>query len=108
MIAALAWECRGKLPIDPSHALLRHLVAGDVYQDQEPKCEVIVMAAQREVVNQFLAAAAKARLDVIGMNIEPKALIDCFSHVYRRKSDQEQIAASALLESIALGRFLRL
>jgi Tfp pilus assembly PilM family ATPase len=34
---ALPWEARGKLPIDPSHALLRHVVAGEVYQDSEPK-----------------------------------------------------------------------
>ena len=47
------------------------------------------MAAAREMVNQFLAAAAKAKLDVTGMNVEPKALIDCFTQVYRRKSDAE-------------------
>ena len=85
----LPLEARGKLPIDPSQALLRHLVAGEVYQDQEPKNEIIVMAAAREFVNQLLAAAAKARLDVIGMNVEPKAIIDCFSHVYRRKADAD-------------------
>jgi len=86
---ALVWESRGKLPIDPNAALLRHLVAGDVYQDQEPKSEVIVMAAKRELVNQFLAAAARAKLDVVGMNVEPKALLDCFTFVYRRKTDAE-------------------
>ncbi|MDQ3439723.1 MAG: pilus assembly protein PilM [Planctomycetota bacterium] len=86
---ALPFEARGKLPIDPAQALLRHLVAGDVYQDQEPKTEVILMAAKRELVNQFLAAAAKAKLDVIGMNVEPKAILDCFNFVHRRKSDQE-------------------
>lgn len=86
---SLPWEARGKLPIDPSHALLRHLVAGEVYQDQEPKNEVVLMAAGRELVNQLLAAAARARLDVIGMNVEPKALVDCFSHIYRRKNDAE-------------------
>jgi type IV pilus assembly protein PilM len=88
---ALPWEARGKLPIDPSQALMRHLIAGEVYQDQEPKNEVIVMAAAREFVNQLLAAAAKARLDVIGMNVEPKAMIDCFTHVYRRKADAEMV-----------------
>src|SRR5439155_21815446 len=72
---ALPWEARGKLPIDPSQALMRHLIAGEVYQDQEPKNEVIVMAAAREFVNQLLASAAKARLDVIGMNVEPKAIV---------------------------------
>lgn len=86
---ALPWEARGKLPIDPSAALIRHVIAGEVYQDTEPKHEVIVIAAAREIVNQFLAAAAKARLDVVGMNVEPKAIVDCFSHIYRRKGDEE-------------------
>src|SRR5205823_13118571 len=52
------------------------------------KSEVVVMAAAKEMVNQFLAAAAKAKLDVVGMNVEPKALIDCFTQIYRRKSDE--------------------
>jgi type IV pilus assembly protein PilM len=85
---ALPWEARGKIPIDPSRAVLRHITAGEVYQDQEPKNEVIVMAAGREFVQQLLAGAAKARLDVVGMNVEPKAMVDCFEHVYRRKADQ--------------------
>ena len=87
--AALPWECRGKLPYDPSHALLRHMVAGEVFADGEQKNEVIVTAAPREWVNQFLAAASRAKLDVVGMNVEPKALADCFAHVYRRKADAE-------------------
>ena len=87
---ALPWEARGKLPIDPTHALLRHIVAGEVYQDSEPKNEVILMAAARELVNQLLAAAARAKLDVVGMNVEPKALVDCFTHIFRRKTDAEQ------------------
>jgi len=86
---ALPWEARGKLPYDPSRALLRHLVAGDIYQDSEQRSEVILIAAVRDSVNQFLDAAAKAKLDVVGMNVEPKALVDCFSNVYRRKSDAE-------------------
>jgi type IV pilus assembly protein PilM len=88
MRKALPWELRGKLPIDPMNAVLRHVIAGEVYQDQEPKYEVIVVAAAREMVNQLLAAASRAKLDVVGMNIEPKAIIDCFAHVYRRKSDE--------------------
>ena len=80
----LAWEARGKLPFDPTQAVLRHLVAGEVYHDQEPKYEVILMAARREMVDQYLAAADRAKLTVVGMNVEPKATIDCFSHIYRR------------------------
>lgn len=86
---ALPWELRGKLPIDPSHALLRHHIAGEIYQEQEVRNEVIVMAAGRDLINQFLATAAKAKLDVVGMNVESKAIVDCFAHVYRRKTDEE-------------------
>jgi len=86
---ALPWEARGKLPYEPGRALLRHLVAGDIYQDSEQRSEVILMAALRDSVNQFLDAAAKAKLDVVGMTVEPKALVDCFGNVYRRKSDAE-------------------
>lgn len=84
---ALPWEVRGKIPIDPAAAVLRHVLAGEVYADNDTKFEVIVMAAAREIVNQYLAAAAKARLDVVGMNVEPKALIDCFTHIFRRADD---------------------
>src|SRR4051794_4956778 len=78
MKKALPWELRGKLPIDPNQAQLRHIIAGDVYEGQEAKSEVIVMAAAKEAVLQYLAAAARAKLDVIGMNIEAKAIVDCF------------------------------
>src|SRR5687767_7982344 len=88
MKKALPWELRGKLPIDPSHALLRHIIAGDVFDGQEPKNEVIVMAAAKETVNAFLAAASRAKLDIVGMNTEPKALVDCFTQIYRRKTDE--------------------
>lgn len=86
---ALPWEVRGKIPIDPAAALLRHLVAGDVYADNDPKLEVIVMAAARELVTQYLASAARARLDVVGMNVEPQTLVDCFGHIFRRSNDAE-------------------
>lgn len=88
---AVRWEAKGKLPIDTSNALMRHLVAGEVHQDNEQKLEVIVMAAPREMINRYLAVASKAKLDVIGMNIEPMALVDCFSHVYRRKADADMV-----------------
>jgi type IV pilus assembly protein PilM len=84
---ALPWEARGKLPIDPSQALMRHLIAGEIYHDSEPKNEIILMAAARDLVKQLLDAATKAKLDVIGMGVEPSAIVDCFSHIYLRKED---------------------
>jgi Tfp pilus assembly PilM family ATPase len=88
---SLPREARGKLPIDPSHAVLRHFVAGEVYVDQEPRQEVILLATHRQTVDQLLQSAEKARLDVVGMNVEPLAVLDCFTHVYRRAADQETV-----------------
>lgn len=107
---ALPWEARGKLPIDPSTAMLRHLVAGEIYQDQDPKLEVIILAARRELINQYLLAASRARLDVVGMHIEPQVLADCFVHIYRRKTDADvtncyvDIGCTATRAVIARGR----
>jgi type IV pilus assembly protein PilM len=86
---ALPWEARGKIPIDPTHAVLRHHIAGTVFQEQEERYEIILMAAGKDLVNQFISTAAKAKLDIVGMNVEPAAIVDCFSHIYRRKTDAE-------------------
>src|SRR5687768_1681083 len=59
MKKALPFEAAGKLPIDPMFAVMRHVVAGEVYQDQEAKREVVLMAASRDLVNQLLATAAR-------------------------------------------------
>lgn len=76
-----------KLPFNPNETLMRHVVAGPVDHDSEQRDEVIVMAARRDLVDKLLETAAAAKLDVIGMNVEPKAIVDCFCHVYRRKID---------------------
>jgi Tfp pilus assembly PilM family ATPase len=89
LLRELPAAVRGRLPIEPEDALLRHIVAGQITQDGQIQDEIIIMAARRKLVDELLHAAAKARLDVIAMNVEPKAIVDCFSHVYRRKADAE-------------------
>ncbi len=88
---SLPWETRGKLPIDPTQALLRHVVAGDVFADQTPQSEVIVMAASRQFVEQSLSLATQCKLDVCGMETEPTAVVGCFEQFRRRQADQTAI-----------------
>lgn len=85
---ALVFEAAGKLPFDPRRAVMRHTISGEVYQNQEAKQEVIVMAAPREAVDSHLAILEKARLEVVGIHTEPTALIECFGHLFRRKGDE--------------------
>ncbi len=80
-------ELQGKLPYDVNDAIIRHVVAGELSGDAESKNEVIAVCAQRSVVESYLAMSQKARLDVVGIDIEPCALVECFSRLVRRTAD---------------------
>jgi type IV pilus assembly protein PilM len=82
---ALPWELRGKMPIDPSRAMMRHLVAGEVYQDREPSLELIVIAASKDVIKQYVQTAESAKLDVVGMESDSLAMVNCFSGAFKSK-----------------------
>lgn len=107
---AIPFEAAGKLPFDPNRALIRHTIAGDVFQGSEAKQEVIVMAAPREQVDRHLNVLSKAKLEVVGIHVEPTALIECFSHLFKRKGDENivtmfvDIGASATHVVIAQGK----
>jgi type IV pilus assembly protein PilM len=78
---ALPWEAQGKVPFDITKALFRHIVAGDVYDGQEPKCEVILMAAARNVVQKYLRTTERAKIEIAHINVEPFAYMNCFGHL---------------------------
>lgn len=86
---ALPFEAQGKLPFDPRRAVLRHVVAGEVFHETEMKSEVILMAASRESVERHLGILDKAKLEVVGIHVEPSALIECFGHLFNRKGDED-------------------
>jgi len=75
---AITWEAADKLPFHPTRAVLRHLVAGVVYHNDEQRQEVILMAVRKDVTTRLLGAAAKAKLDVVGIRPEPMALAEAF------------------------------
>ena len=84
---ALRWELQGKLPYPVDQAIIRHLVAGEAFGDGEIKQEMIVVAAHRSVIEAALAMTHKLKLDVLAVNIEPCAIVECFSRLFRRSTD---------------------
>lgn len=84
---ALQWELQGKLPFPVEDAVVRHVIAGDVFGDGEPKQEVIIVAAHRDDIDSYLKAARGAGLEPIGISIEACAVVDCFARLFRRASD---------------------
>ncbi|HVT80208.1 MAG TPA: pilus assembly protein PilM, partial [Phycisphaerae bacterium] len=85
---ALPFEAAGKLPFDPNRAVLKHTVSGEVFQGQDSRQEVILMAAPREAVDRHLNLLSKQKLEVVGIHVEQNALIECFGHLFRRKGDE--------------------
>jgi type IV pilus assembly protein PilM len=85
---ALPFEAQGKLPFDPNRAVLKHTVAGEVFQGADVRQEVILMAAPRDAVDRHLNLLSRQKLEVVGIHVEPNALIECFAHLFRRKGDE--------------------
>jgi len=85
---ALPFEAAGKLPFDANRAVLKHAISCEVYQGADVKQEVILMAAPRDAVDRHLNLLSKQKLEVVGIHVEPNALVECFAHIFRRKGDE--------------------
>jgi len=83
---ALRMELQGKAPYAVEDATIRHVVAGEL-PGEEKKLEVIVVAVPSKVLNAYLSMSRRAHLDVVGVNIEPCAIVECFARLFRRASD---------------------
>ncbi len=84
---ALLSEFAGKLPYPVEEAIIQHVVAGEIYDDGEAKQEIIAVAANRKTVEAYLKAINKAGLEVVGVNIEACAIVECFSRLFQRTAD---------------------
>jgi type IV pilus assembly protein PilM len=88
---AIVESAKQKIPFDPDHALFRHTIAGQTRDAEDPRLHVVVMSADTRWVNRFIAAADRAELNVVGLDMQPLALLDCFANVYRRTAEQQSV-----------------
>jgi type IV pilus assembly protein PilM len=72
---------------DPSQLVYRTI---DVSMAGSGKCEVIVVAAMRELVDRLMRAIAAAKLQPVGMHSEFAATLRAFDYVNRREGDLVQ------------------
>jgi len=79
MAAAMMYELRGKLPFDPQQAVVRHIVAGTVSENNETKQDVIVLAARRSVVEKHVAEMGRLGIQVVGVGAEPCAMCHAYA-----------------------------
>jgi len=90
LTGALRAELEGKLPYPLEDAIVRHVLAGDIPGDSENQQELITFSVSRDVIEAYLGMSRRAKLDVVGVNVESCALVECFSRLFRRASDAER------------------
>ncbi|MCK4628637.1 MAG: pilus assembly protein PilM [Sedimentisphaerales bacterium] len=78
---SLPWEAQEKLPFDVAGALLRHITAGEVYEGDETRLEVILLAASRNVVQQHLHLIEQTKIEIDSVSVEACALVNSFAHL---------------------------
>ena len=80
LVSALPWELQGKLPFDPKQAVVRHIVAGTVSEDNQTKQDVIALAVPRGAVEKHIRAVEKLGLEIVGVGVEPCAM--CYPYIF--------------------------
>ena len=88
---AVKSELQGKLPYPVGDAVIRHVLAGTVYPDGKEMQERIVVAISRSNLEDYLGMAHRAGLEVVGVDVEACAIVECFARLLRRATDESDV-----------------
>jgi type IV pilus assembly protein PilM len=84
------FEAAGRLPFGSEEAEIRYIEAADVRQGDTVRREVILLACHRPLLQRVLALAERAGLKPAAIDVEPAALLRCYSTQFRRDGDQQR------------------
>lgn len=102
-------EAASRVPFAKEEAEVRYLEAADVRQGEALRREVILLACHRPVIERIIRVAESAGLRPVAIDVEPSALLRCYTRQFRRDEDQEQrvvfvnLGASSTVVVIAQG-----
>ena len=85
-------EAAGRLPFDREEAEIRFIEAADVRQGDAVRREVILLACHRPALARTLAVAEASGLLPLAVDVEPSALLRCYTRQFRRDQDQSGCA----------------
>lgn len=88
--AAVRRAAQKELPYPVNEAVIRHIVAGEVYSDGETRQEVIVVAIPLSTMDAYLNMTNRVGLQVVGVNVEPLAIVECFTGLFEWGRDPER------------------
>lgn len=102
-------EAEGKLPFAAREAEIRFVEAADVRQGEMTKREVVLLACHQPILERLLSIVVRAGLRPVAVDIEPAAVLRCYSRQFRRDEDKRQrsllvhVGASSTAVVIAQG-----
>ncbi len=99
--AAVRRAAQSELPYPVNEAIIRHIVAGEVYSEGEVRQEVIVVAIPLSTMDAYLGMTNRAGLEVVGVNVEPLALVQCFTGLFDWGTDDEKAVMYVDLGSVS-------
>ena len=85
-------EASGRVPFSADEAEIRFIEADDVRQGEVVKREIVVLACHRPVLQRTLGLVERAGLRAVAVDVEPAALLRCYSKQFRRDEDRQQRA----------------
>lgn len=85
-------EVAQRFGMDPYRDEIRYMVAGNVYQGEEIKNEVIFFGINREQLADHIALLEEANLRPIAIDTVPCALFRSFQTTLRRREDQDVVS----------------
>ena len=95
-----------QLPYPVEEAVIRHISVGHVYADGRKQDEVIMIAMPRATLDAFIEVLHDAKLEVIGVGVEPLALVSCYSRFINDPDESYVIldlGSSSIQATIATG-----
>ena len=85
-------EVARRFGLDAERDEIRYMVAGNAYQGEEIKNEVIFFGMEQEQLNQHIELIEQAGLIPVSLDTIPNALFRCFKTTLRRREDQELVS----------------
>jgi Tfp pilus assembly PilM family ATPase len=70
---------------------VRNVIAGDVFGESTPLQEAVVFATPQDTINQLLEDANAAKVELVGVQVQPRTVTESFGHFYRRKADADAV-----------------
>jgi type IV pilus assembly protein PilM len=95
LATAVQWEANERFGFAVSPELLHHVVAGEVHEGGEGRCEVLLIATREEVVEARVSLLDDMNLRPQCIDAEPACLFRAFERFLRRDADASVVSVLA-------------